>query len=571
LRHGARPARALALFLVTGLGTAVGRAQEPAPSPTPAVSPSPSPAPSPAPSAERPVDKIEITGHTRIATESIWATLGVKPGGRLRRDPAGLPRLLESQYHILGYPAARATVRYDEDARTLFVEVDEGRVAGLDLVGVPRAEQARVAAILDVKPGAPFSDEELSDGLRRLLSEAHGAYESEGDPPYTLERVAEGVRVSVHLRRRPATFRVSPAGTGRAPYFNRVDGFAPGASAGALLLAPSAFNPVELYADANYGFAADRLSYDAGLRRDFGPRRTVVVGYEHHDFTDTDDAFRALGAEYLRGLHIFFSVFHDYYRRRGDEAYVGLRATPHLQFGVNYRHDRYLSLPVVSDGTLIGNVDPSPNPTVDEGSAHALLFTGRWSWKEPLFASEGDDRSAFLARSPLGTAFQREQVLRLEASYERADADALGGDLTYDRFTGRASGAARLSPRTWLLGTAAGGTGSTLPVQRLFRLGGQGTLRGRPFDALSGDRMVSGTAELLYEAGGHWPALVAFYDGGTAWTAGTPRTEWRHDGGVGLAWPASSSRLVRIDFAWPLNAAGEERKLRVTGYVRLPF
>lgn len=531
--------------------------------------PSPSP---PNPYRDRPVAGVEITGHTRIGTDSIYQTLGVKPGGHLRRDPAGLPRLLESHYHTLGYPAARVEVRYDEAAQVLHVDVDEGHVARLDLVGVPAAEQARVAAILDVKPGAPFSDEELADGLRRLLDETHGAYESEGDPPYTFERVDGGVRVELHLHHRAVGLRYGIGGTGRTPLYGRVDGFAPGAGVGALLFTPSAFNPVDVYAEGNYGFASDRLSYAAGARRLFGARNVLALGYEHHDFTDNNDGFRALGVEYLKGLHVFFTVFQDFYRRRGDEAYLAVRPTPHFQLGANYRSDRYESLPVVSDGNLLFSVDPPVNPAVDERAAHSLLFTARWAWKEPLFASEKDERSAWLARSPFGTAFVREQVLRVEASYEKADADALGGDLTFDRFIARASGATRLSPTFWLFGTATAGTGTTLPPQHRFRLGGQGTLRGRRFDTLEGDRMVNLSAELLYEPAGRVPAFAGFYDGGVAWDAGAPRPGWRHDAGVGIAWPPSSSRLLRVDFAWPLNdSPAGERKLRVTGYVRLPF
>jgi len=555
-----------ALLLGAALLARPALAQEPAPSPSPSAPPNAYRA--------RPVAAIEITGHTRLGTESIYQTLGVKPGGTLRRDPAGLPRLLESHYHTLGYPAARVEVRYDEAAQVLHVDVDEGRVARLDLVGVPAGEQARVASILDVKPGAPFSDEELADGLRRLLDETSGAYESEGDPPYTLERVDGGVRVELHLHRQAAAFRAGPGsirGTGRVPWVSRVDGFTPGASVGVLFFAPSTFNPIDVYAGGNYGFASGRMSYDVGARRTFGARGRLALGYEHHDFSDNNDGFRALGAEYLKGIHIFFSTFTDFYRRRGDEAYAVLRPGPHVLLGANFRSDRYLSLPVVSDGSLFFSVTPPPNPPVDEGLSHSVLFTARWSWKEPLFSNDKDEHAAWLARSSFGSMFTREQVLRVESSYERADADALGGDFTFDRFIARASGAARLSPTLWLFGTATGGTGGDLPRQHRFRMGGTGTLRGREFDSLDGDRMLATTAELLYEPAGRWPALIAFYDGGRAWNADAPKPDWRHDAGLGLAWPPSSSRLVRVDFALPLNTAGEERKVRVTGYVRLPF
>jgi hypothetical protein len=276
--------------------------------------------------------------------------------------------------------------------------------------------------------------------------------------------------------------------------------------------------------------------------------------------------------EQLRGWHFFFTTFQDYYRRRGDEAYAFVRPSGHVQLGVNFRSDTYRSLPITSDNFLFFSQDPPPNPPVAEGLSRSLLFTARWSYLETLFDGWGRERDAFLVRDPYGTPFERAQVLRAEGTLEVADADALGGDFTFKRFTGHVRGAARLSLRHALLGRVTVGLGSEgLPPQRRFSLGGNGTLRGRERDDVTGDRTVLATAEWQIEPNAPLPALIFFYDGGTAWDRGIPTPSWRHDAGVGLAWPPGETRFVRIDAALPLNPLSGERKLRVTGFVRVPF
>lgn len=532
------------------------RAQEPATSPA---------------STDRPVAAVEITGLTRFDKETVWETLGVRPGGTLRRDPAALGPLLEQHYHTLGYAAARVQTRYDEAARTVHVLVDEGILTAVDVAGIRAGERERVLEILELSPGKPFNDEEVADALRRLESEAAGAFEAEGEPPYALSREDGTVRLTVQLRHRGARFRIGPGGTGLAALFNRVDGFAPGVSTEALVFVPSSFNPVELYARANYAFAAERVRYAVGAVRRFGGAGPLVLGYERHDFTDTDDVFRASGAERLRGWHIFFTTFQDYYRRRGDEAFAFVRPSPRVQVGVNFRSDVYESQPVVSDGTFLIGGDPPENPPVREGLSRSVLVTARWALAGSLYETWDDERTAFLVRDPYGTPFHRSQVVRAEGTFESADADALGGEFTFRRFTGHARGAARLSLRNWLLGRVTLGLGSDLPPQRRFSLGGQGTLRGRERYEVTGDRMALVTAEWQFEPNGPLPAMIAFYDGGTAWDSGAERPPWRHDVGMGLAWPPGETRFLRVDAAVPLNAVDGSRSVRVTGHVRLPF
>jgi surface antigen Omp85-like protein/surface antigen-like variable number repeat protein len=552
----------LTSLLVGSLGGGAALAQEPSPAPSPAATPLPA----------RQVSAIVLNGVTRFDKETVWKTLGVKPGGTLRREPGGLARLLEEHYRTLGYAAVKVEARFDEATGTLRLDVDEGKLKAVEVEGVRGSERERVLSMVDLKPGDAFNDEAVADTLRRLESDTSGAFEAVGDPPYTLQREEDGVRLTLTLHHRAARIGIGPGGVGVAALYNRVDGFAPGVSARALIFTPSAFNPIELYGDANYAFSAERVRYAVGALKRFGTRGPLVLGYEHHDFTDNDHVYRAAGVEQLRGWHFFFTTFQDYYRRRGDEAYAFVRPAGNLHLGVNFRSDTFESQPIVSDHFLFFRQDPPPNPAVADGLSRSFLFTSRWSWKEPLFDDWGAERHSFLVRDPYGTPFQRPQVLRAEGTLEVADAEALGGVFTFKRFTGHVRGAARLSLRHTLLGRVTVGMGSEgLPPQRRFSLGGNGTLRGRDRDDVTGDHMLLTSAEWQIEPNAPWPAVVFFYDGGTAWDAGVPRPSWRHDAGLGLAWPPGDTRFIRVDVALPLNTLGGERTVRVTGFVRVPF
>jgi hypothetical protein len=551
-----------ALVLFGCLAGAPAPAQEPAASPTPAPSPAP----------PRRVEAIELTGVTRFDKETVWQTMGVKPGGTLRRDPADLARLVEEHYRTLGYAAVEVQARFDEAAGVLRLAVDEGLLKSVDVQGVRESEKARVLSLVELKPGQAFNDEGVADALRRLESDSSGAFEAVGDPPYTLRREDDGVRLTLTLRHRSASVGIGPGGIGVAALYNRVDGFAPGVTARSLIFWPSAFNPIELYGHAHYAFSDERVPYALGALKRFGARGPLVLGYEHHDFTDNDHVYRANGVEQLHGWHFFFTTFQDYYRRKGDEAYLFVRPSDRFQLGVNFRSDRFDSQPVVSDNFLFFRQDPPPNPPVAEGLSRSFLFTARWSWKEPLFPDWGPERNAFLVRDPYGTAFVRHQVLRAEGTLEVADADALGGVFTFTRFTGHVRGAARLSLRHTLLGRVTVGLGSQdLPPQRRFSLGGNGTLRGRERDDVTGDSMLLTSGEWHIEPNSPWPALIVFYDGGSAWDEGAPRPQWRHDAGLGLTWPPGESRFIRMDVGFPLNTLGGSRSARVTGFVRVPF
>jgi outer membrane protein assembly factor BamA len=514
------------------------------------------------------VRAIEIEGATAFTRAEILRTLRVKTGAPLRRTPEAIAALLEDRYQLRGLPAARVQARFDAGSGTLAIAIDEGRIVAVDIEGLGESDSARVREALGLEPGTVLRDAEVASGLRRLRSLSEGAFDVVGEPPYDIERSGDGVRVRVKLKKRHAGLgfvlynSITPL-----PLYSRVEGWSPAAGAEVTVFDHAAFNHLNLYGHVGYGLSSDHARFAVGARKPVGPHRLVTLGYEFHDLTDSDDALRLNGVERWPGMLIWFEALDDFYERRGHEAYAFARPSPNLHVGVSFRADDFTSLPVTS-----GDAEKWPNPPVQEGAMHSLLFAGRWSWGSGLYPDWTFERNSYLVRSLQGDLFQRDQGVRAEATLEVADEDALGGDFTFHRFVAHVRGAHAISPRQTLFGRVLlGFGGGTLPPQRRFALGGMGTLRGRDTKAFGGgDEVQLVTAEYAFEPTRIWPAVIGFYDGGRVAADGVG-SGWKNDLGVGLAWPPSGRRMARVDLGFALNKDPGEPSARVTAYILLPF
>jgi hemolysin activation/secretion protein len=517
------------------------------------------------------VRSIEVLGATAYDLRAIQRVLRVKPGDTLRRPAAELADVLERRYHIIGYPAARVEGRFEPATGTLTLVVDEGRLAAVELDGIEGSARERVLKVLDIRPGKPIRERDVSGALSRLERLSGGAYVSTSASPYTIEPGPDGAKLTLHLVRRTARLRLAPGGPATASLYNRVDGLNLGASTRLTLFDRVSFNHAEAYAHAAYGFSSHKMRYAVGALKPFGPDRQFTVGYEYHDLTDNDDAFRRRTVDDLAGSRIYFNIFEDYYRRRGHQAYAFARVTPRFEIGAAWRSDDYRSLPVTADDQIVFSSSRTWNPEVAEGRMRSVLGVARWAWKSDVFRRWSDERESFLMRNPYGTTFEREQQARVEASLEVAT-PGLGSDFDFRRFIGQARAAHVFSPRQALLlrGLVGVGTGE-VPPQRRFALGGLGTLRGYAFKQFEGDRAVLTTAEYWLYPRSPWPGLVFFYDGGTAWDRDRPRPGWKSDVGAGIDWPGGGRGYVRVDVGFALNREPSTRRAYVTGFIRLPI
>lgn len=516
------------------------------------------------------ISEIRIRGAEAYDRPAVLRIIRLKPGDTLVRDAAAVAGALETRYHVQGYPAARVSGSFDAATSVLTLDVDEGRLAAVEVEGLGGKAQRHALKVLDLETGKVLRDRDVTKALRRLEQASDGSLRADLDEPYTVERVAGGGRVTVHLRPVRTRIAITPGGPGTAELKNKVDGFAPWAGVEATLHDTVSYNHTNLYLRGSYGFASKDPRFVVGVRRPFGAGRRVTLGYEFHDLTDSDDQYRMTGFEEPPALILRSTPTSDYFQRRGHEAYGFLRLFAGASLGLTWRSDDFSSLPVVSSGRFFSKKEARPNPPIDEGLMRSMIATVRWTDHGELFESRRRERDSFLLRTLYDTRMEEGQEVRAEGTFEVASR-GLGGDFTFRRFIGTARAYRDLSPSMAvrarvLLGISSG----DVPVQRRFALGGIGTLRGFEIKTFTGDNAALGTLEWMVKPRSPFPGLVAFYDRGTVWDHGQDR-DWRNDVGAGVEWPAGRGFFFRGDMAFPLNKEPGDKSHRFTWRIRLPL
>jgi len=565
---------AFALILsVAGAGCAA-RARRAGAVPAPAASSAPAASPSPATagtaSAPGPVVReIVLEGVSVLRPEVVYRAIRLRPGGRLRHAPDEVARDLEQRYRTRGYLGARVSALWDPDRAALTLRADEGRLREVAFEGVEGGAADRARALLGLAPGAILEEKHVRPALGRIEDGSAGAFRL-GEPPYVVEPLPEGVRLRVEVAPVRTRLRARLQGPDPSPLHTRVEGTAPGAGVDLTLFDPASLEHAHVYALGAYAFSAHAWRFALGAQRPFAHQR-LVLGYEFHDLTDTDDVFRRQVAAPPPGRPHLFSIVEDYYRRRGHEAYVFVRPAARLQLGASWRRDRFETLPVVAkDLIFFFNRRARPNPPVEDGERDAVLLTARWAAGAPLFSSAVAERDSFLVRDPYGEALALPQTARVDTTLEiggRAGPDTT----TYRRLIGHLRGRRIVTPTLSFDGRVLLGLGWDLPAQRRFALGGAGTLRGYALKQFAGQRMVLGTLEGRMRPGGRWPDLIGFYDGGAAWTGGLVGAGWRDDVGAGLEWPGGGDGHVRVDLGYALRPPPGQDRARVHAALYLPF
>lgn len=506
------------------------------------------------------IRRIETPGAVAYTPEQVEKVLRLRPGSPLRRSPEAIAATLEERYHIDGFPAARVQGAFEAETGTLRLGVDEGRLAELEIRGLSDAAARRALRASGLQTGGVLREVDVNAAFDRLETASGGAL-LRGD--YGVETGAAGARLILEPRARTAEAGVSIAAFSGAGRRNRVDDWTQPLGVELTFFDRTHYNHTRVYARAAYATGPDDWRWHAGLLRPFFAGDRLVLGYEHHDVTDSDDFWRGSGLDEAHGEAIWSQSFSRYYARRGDEAFAFLRVGDRVQAGLSYRSDAYASLPVVTDAE-------EPNPLLDPGSMRSLIGTLRFEAGGALFDDPGEEREGFLLRSLHGLATSAPRRLRFEASLEYADADGLGGEFSFTRFVGVVRARRSLGTRHHLDGRLLLGGGSDLPSQKRFAIGGIGTLRAYPLAAWQGDRMLLANAEYGFDPLHRLPRLVAFYDGGEAWDAGGDGPGFKSDLGLGLRWPATGGAFLRLEWAWALDDAFEDRS-QTLFRVQIPF
>jgi Omp85 superfamily domain/Surface antigen variable number repeat len=536
--------------------------------PAPAVS---TPSVAEGPALAPPIVKdVVLEGVTAFRPVMVYRAIVLRPGGQLRRDPSTYAADLERRYQAHGYFAARVEAAWDPASAVLTLRVEEGRLREVTVTGIDGGAADKARTLLGLALGKVVTEKELHAGLHRLEDGSGGALRLAGDPGYAVDPVPDGVRLQIAVSTVATRLRVRLQGPDLSPLHNRVEGTAPGAGLELTVFDPAGLQHARVYAHAAYGFTSRDPRFAVGAERPFAGRH-FLLGYEFHDLTDTDDFFRRYPVEFTAGVPHTFEITEDYFRRRGHEAYAFLRPSPRIHVGVSFRHDRFESLPVIAkDSIWFFSRRARLNPEVEEGTRNSVLLTARWAAGAPLYATPAAELDSYLLRDPYGDRLRYEQSVRADATYEIAGRATPDG-LSYRRFIGHLRARRDLTSIFSVDGRVLVGLGHDLPFQRRFALGGAGTLRGYGLKTFAGDDVVLSTVEARVRPSFRWPDLIAFYDGGAAWTTGLTGAGWRDDVGVGLEWRGAGPIGFRLDGAYALRPLPGQDRSRMYASLVLPF
>lgn len=296
--------------------------------------------------------------------------------------------------------------------------------------------------------------------------------------------------------------------------YNRVDG--PAATLGIGIERGSDPRPL-LLAAYTHAFSRKRGLYEVAMHDRVGagwPR--VQLGGRLYRRTASRIDWAVGGTENTLFALFARTDYRDYYEAEGGSAYLEVDPGRDAGFRLDARAEEHRPLRTRTRFSIFGKDDRfQPNPAFPRGNDRAWTLSVRVGPEE---------------LPPRGG-------VRGEVSWERSG-KPLTSDFDYGRVLATVHTVQRLGPR--LDFRARGLLGSTregaLPPQKLWLLGGIGTLRGHEFQRFSGDQFFLVNAEQYCRLRKRSVYGFAFLDYGAAWfgTGNWGRQRPALDGGLGL-------------------------------------
>lgn len=557
------------LLVLLALGVCDASAQEASPQPRPVVT------------------EVRVEGGTVFTRDDVVWLLKIRVGSPLPKEPADLAKSLQDDYDRDGYTEARVTSAFESG--TLTLTVDEGRIDDIEILGLGAAALERARRRLGIEPGDIYNKRYIGRAVDRFVRESQGALVV-GRPNHSPGRDRQSIPEQITFDRRGSrSVLVVPfrekglhgdanLGSGREDLFSPVDGFAPAIGYTTTIFDHSHFNHTFLSGYVSYKFSRDAAGFSAGGERPIfrGPR--LFLGAELHDLSTSDDLWRISTLEQTLVSVGFKNTFRDYYRRRGTQIFGIFRMGANNELGAIVRWDRHEPLANATDFSFFrDDAVYRANPPVRDQHVNALVLGYTFDTRPLSGAGEAATYSRHLRDSLFGQVARQQPGLRLDWTSEIAD-HGLGGDAEFDRHILNARGSLALGSHTQLsLRGLFGFANGTLPIERLFALGGIGSVHGYAFKEASGTGMTLFNAEyrVTLLPGGSGDSdnanVFVFYDAGrvtgptldpldlaTAATLTAPGHTWLRGVGAGVGLGP-----VRVEFGFRVDDIPRSRQILV--------
>jgi len=324
--------------------------------------------------------------------------------------------------------------------------------------------------------------------------------------PAAVFRPAEWETLSAGL---PEEAHLSPAYDFR---YNRVDGPAP--TLGAKISNERSEHPL-VHALATYAFSRERFLWDAGFEFPLMDPIRFRVAAAAYRRTATEDAWIVGEAENTIFALVARTDYRDHYESQGFEGHVSWEPGSDFGLRVDGHQEDERSLETRTRVSLTGKDDKfRPNPSIEEGTDGVLSGTARLG---PAAIPVKGGTSGDLIFERAGTPIH--------------------GDFDYARLRATLHTLVPLSPRQSARARLIAGSTveGEVPSQKIWHVGGIGTLRGEEYKKYSGDQFLLANAEYYLLARKNlWG--FGFLDWGKAWFGrdNLSRQQFVLDGGVGL-------------------------------------
>ena len=344
-------------------------------------------------------------------------------------------------------------------------------------------------------------------------------------------------------------------------HFNRVDGLFLGIRQERMQWFDNGWPDIpnlNVHGSIGHSFGRKAWPYSIGVDlMPFGGHRFMIGGEYHQNSLTTDDYWRTgLLENSLTSLFAGYDYM-DYYLVDGAGIYTMFRGERLFEVGAAFVSDDYSSIGVQSRYSFFGNKSTyRPNPEVSEGNIQSLYLSGSFNPKELLLAPR--------------------VMFKAEGLVELADLDGMDNEYGYNRYLFESRFSSNLAENTvfeWRL--RSGSLTGDMPLQRMFELGGIGTLRGRDFKAYTGNTMVLNNFQFYFGSPSYtdgdwidWDDLRVMFFLDSGWTDMSQKlrdqnnpfegygefslTNMKHDIGVGIG-----SSVLRLELAWPTDRLDE--------------
>jgi outer membrane protein insertion porin family len=486
---------------------------------------------------------VVVEGATVFTKDELVKYFNLTPSMTTIQDVAMKCKLINELYKVKDYEMASA--KYSVVSNTLHINIDEGRIDGIEVHGNNKIKTKDIMDSLAIKSGMPYKRNDIDNAVNDISKKLPYFSAVNWKP----KKSDDGSNIVVIEVKESSLIKPE---FDNVFEFNRVHGLQLGLKPGIV----STYWGSRAYFGFSYGFSSEIWNYQFGAEKSFFRHNKITIGFDVHKITDTNDREIISDGENFIAEAILGEAFRDYYQRDGFEVSLSQEIPFDTKLGVKYRDDIYDSLSKTNDWSLLNRFYDNENDrSIKHKRDNPDILEGRM--KSVIGEAVFDTRNS--KKSVANGWYNR---LSIEYAGEN-----LGGDYDFTIYQADIRRYNRLSENQLLLFRVKVATADReLPRQhpKKLYLGGVGTLRGYSYKEFAGDKMLLMNAEYWLTVGGF--GIVLFADSGYAWKYGSEMItdyskplvdDLRTDVGAGLSLGSMPGNFI-INVAMPIEEGNRE-------------